>query len=56
VGILRAALAPYLAKPGRLRLRTFSRGHLDASRPALEALGLTWAESVWRRYVVAWEE
>ncbi len=56
VGILRTALAPYLHKPGRLRLRTFSRGHLEASRPALEALGLTWAESVWRRYVVAWEE
>ncbi len=56
IGILRTALAPYLGKPGRLRLRTFSRAHLAAIRPALEALGLTWAESVWRRYVVAWEE
>ncbi len=56
MGILRTALAPYLGKPGRLRLRTFSRAHLAAIRPALEALGLTWAESVWRRYVVAWEE
>ena len=57
VGILRTVLAPPLVRTGRLRLRTFSWDHMHASRPALEAaFGLSWEESLWRRYVVAWEE
>lgn len=56
VAILSTVLAPPLVRNGRLRLRTFSRGHMAASRPALEAaFGLTWEEAMWRRYVVAWE-
>lgn len=38
---------------GRLRLRTFSQKHLQASRASLESLGLSWEESPWQRWMVA---
>ena len=36
-----------------LRLRTFSREHLDAARESLSRLGLTWQKSPWQRWIVA---
>ena len=39
----------------RLRLRTFSEGHLDRARLSFEGLGLQWQESPWQRWVVALE-
>ncbi len=49
-----AALPGFLgATGGRLRLRTFSQSHLQASRTPLESLGLTWEESPWQRWMVA---
>jgi hypothetical protein len=37
----------------RLRLRTFSQQHMDASRAKFESLGLKWEESPWQRWMVA---
>lgn len=39
----------------RLRLRTFSDRHLNASRQSLERLGLDWQQAPWQRWVVALE-
>ncbi len=36
----------------RVRFRTFSRAHLAASRPGLEALGLRWEPAPWHRWLV----
>ncbi len=36
----------------RVRFRTFSRAHLAAARPGLEALGLTWEPAPWHRWLV----
>jgi len=38
-----------------LRLRTFSKDHLEAARDSLSSLGLTWEEAPWQRWVVALE-
>ncbi len=40
----------------RLRVRSFGQAHLEASRPSLESLGLTWEESPWQRWVVEFGE
>lgn len=37
----------------RLRLRTFSQGHLDAARESFARLGLTWEQAPWQRWIVA---
>ena len=39
-------------RDGRVRFRTFSRAHLAASRPGLEALGLRWEPAPWHRWLV----
>ena len=39
----------------RLRLRTFSEGHLDKARQSLERLRLDWQQAPWQRWVVALE-
>lgn len=36
-----------------LRIRTFSQGHLEASRDSLSPLGLQWEQAPWQRRVVA---
>ena len=53
-------LIAYLAqtlqgKTRRLRLRTFSEGHLDKARQSLERLRLDWQQAPWQRWVVALE-
>ena len=53
-------LIAYLAqtlqgKTQRLRLRTFSEGHLDKARQSLERLRLDWQKAPWQRWVVALE-
>ena len=53
-------LIAYLAqtlqgKTRRLRLRTFSEGHLDRARQSLERLRLDWQQAPWQRWVVALE-
>jgi hypothetical protein len=48
-----AAMPSYVNKrDGYLRIRTFSRDHLAASRENFEALGLHWEEAPWQRWVV----
>ena len=37
----------------RLRVRTFSQGHLEAARDSLSGLGLVWQQAPWQRWVVA---
>ena len=36
----------------RLRLRTFSEGHLDKARQSFERLGLAWQQASWQRWTV----
>jgi len=48
-----AAMPEFVGKrTGYLRVRTFSREHLTASRERFEALGLRWEEAPWQRWVV----
>lgn len=50
---LLAAMPEFVGKPtGYLRVRTFSSEHLASSRESFEALGLSWEEAPWQRWVV----
>lgn len=49
--LVAALVAQLSGRAKRVRLRTFSRAHLEASRPLLESMGLDWKESVWHRWV-----
>lgn len=35
----------------KVRIRTFSRAHMNASRSTLETLGLVWEEAPWERWI-----